>query len=634
MHTSAIRSVALVTGVVAIVFVTSASAWVSPSKSRSLEELTGIRTSVHTSPAGNQVQTANLDHATYVEGEVLIKYRPTLTFTARKNLMVRLGVQEIRNISGLRVVHVKLPQGQSVEQALQVFAQDSGVEYVQPNFIYKAMAAPTDPLYGQQWGFRNTGQTIAGADWSVNNPGVSGNDMNIEQAWDHITDCSTVVVAVVDTGVNYLHQELAGNLWDGSAAGYPNHGFDFVGNGLPGDTDNDPLPQDVNGHGTHVAATIAATANNGVAGSGVCWQARIMAVRVLSSFGGTTASVTAGVNFAVTQGAHVINMSLGGGGFDQIFSDAITNARTNGIVVVVAAGNDDSDNDVAPTYPCNFTHDNLLCVAALDQAYGRAGFSNYGATSVDVGAPGTNVLSGWPGTSFEDDLTTWTSTASWARVNCEPITGLGLVPMLVNPTNWCANGTYANNENAVSYRVFDMGDPNLRAVNYEFWSRLNLQANDYIGIASKSTGGDPFSVGGLLITEISNPDTFWFMSLTDTGTCFTSNCSVGIRLRSDATTVARGAGFFWVTVNTLLANSTHTYVVSGTSMASPHTAGVAAMLRAFNPSFAYGDTIDAIKNGGRSVPALSGVTVTGRAVDAFGALSYIKAPTGINAVVQ
>jgi subtilisin family serine protease len=253
MHTSAIRSIALVTGVVAIIFVSSASAWVSPSKSQSLEGLTGIRTSVHTSPAGNQVQTASLDHATYVEGEVLIKYRPTMTVTARKNLMVRLGVQEIRNISGLRVVHVKLPQGQSVEQALQVFAQDSAVEYVQPNFIYKAMAAPTDPLYGQQWGFRNTGQTIAGADWSVNNPGVSGSDLNIEQAWDHITDCSTVVVAVVDTGVNYLHQELAGNMWDGSAAGYPSHGFDFIGNGIPGDTDSDPLPQDVSGHGTHVA---------------------------------------------------------------------------------------------------------------------------------------------------------------------------------------------------------------------------------------------------------------------------------------------------------------------------------------------------------------------------------------------
>lgn len=626
-----LRSVAIIAGFAAVLFVSSTAAWVLPSNSQNLEGLSGMRTTIRSTHAGDQVQTTNLHHRSYVEGEVLIKYRATVTTVALENSMARLGVQELRNIRGLRIAHVKLPQGQSVEQALQLFSQDPVVEYVQPNFMYQAMAMPNDPLYGQQWGFRNTAQTVIGGSgrgrWPTNNPGIAGADINIESAWNHITDCRAVLVAVVDSGVNYLHQDLAANMWDGGAS-YPNHGYDFV------DNDNDPLPADADGHGTHVAATIAASGNNGIAGTGVCWQARIMAVRALSVFGGTTASVMASVNFSVNQGARVINMSLGGSQFDQAFSDSITTARNAGVVVVVAAGNDRANNDTVPTYPCNFPQDNLICVAALDQAYGLAGFSNYGPTSVDVGAPGTNVLSAWAGTRIDEDFSAWIRGGAWTTVNCDPQVGIGTVPMLVNPANWCNGGTYANNANDVAYRTYDFTGATALRTNLFIIGYVETDI-DYIDIARKTTGGDPFGAGGSTLYSYSHFSNFLDFSFTDTtDACSNSTCSFGFRLRTNSTNVLRGLGVFWMMTETLMPGTNATFVISGTSMSAPHTAGVAALIMAFNPAYTYADTVASIKNGGRSVAALANNTVTGRAVDAFGSLSYIQAPTGVTATVQ
>ncbi len=189
----------------------------------------------------------------------------------------------------------------------------------------------------------------------------------MEAAWDRITDCRSVVIAVIDSGVNYTHQDLAANMWDGSAAGFPNHGYDF------GDNDNDPMPapDDGSGHGTHVAGTIGAVGNNSLGTTGVCWQAKIMAIRARSSIGGyTSVSLMQSIDFAVSNGAKVINMSLGGPNPDPAVEGAIANARNNKVIVVIAAGNGDSNgigvnNDTTPAWPCNSSQDNVLCAAAL-----------------------------------------------------------------------------------------------------------------------------------------------------------------------------------------------------------------------------------------------------------------------------
>src|SRR6267143_419402 len=350
--------------------------------------------------------------------------------------------------------HVKLAAGQSVTEALVAYQNDPNVEAVQPNYIYHAAAVPVDTQYAQLWAFKNTGQTITTGTYSPMN-GTAGDDMNIERAWSHITDCSSVVVAVVDSGVNYNQEDLVANMWNGP--GFPNHGWNYVNN------NNDPM--DLDGHGTHVAGIIGAAGNNGKGTTGVCWTASIMAVRVLDATGsGSDATIIQGIDFAIAHGARVISMSLGSDGpLDPAFRDAITAAQTNDIVVTVSAGNRAKDNDAAggaAHYPCNFTQPNLVCVAALDQNYALANFSNWGATSVDVGAPGTNILSTWAGARFavNDSFNTggvlnWnTSGGGWAYGHLAAFGGT--FNALLNPGSF-PSGNYGNNANNRVYKTFN-----------------------------------------------------------------------------------------------------------------------------------------------------------------------------------
>lgn len=528
----------------------------------------------------------------YVPGEILVKFKPQFSAQARANSVAALGHQ-LRDNIGSGWTHISHGANQTVESALAAYRSDP-VEYVQPNYIYKATAIPNDPNYGQLWALKNIGQTISNPSYPTNNPGVAGSDMDVELAWDRITDCSSVIVAVVDSGVNYTHQDLAANMWDGSAAGFPNHGYDFI------DNDNDPMPTDADGHGTHVAGTIGARGNNGIGATGVCWSARVMAIRSLGANGGSTASVIQGTDFAAQRGAKVINMSLGGPNSDPALSDAITRARNAGVLVVVAAGNAGTNNDGgAPLYPCNFTHDNLVCVTALDQAYARASFSNTGSTSVDVGAPGTNTMSTWAGPTITDDLSGWTLGGSWNRaLNCTAVSPV--IPfMLVNPTNWCAGGLYGNNVNDVAYKTF--GLHGYLGAAFNFAAFIDTEPNfDFVSIASKSTGGDPF-VGGTLL-EMGSGSTGGTALGFEFGLagCRTATCSIGFRLQSNSSVTGRGLAVFNFAIETAQAGSTTYKTIDGTSMAAPHVSGLAAMILAYNPNYTYRDVANSIK----AVPAL------------------------------
>ena len=569
--------------------------------------------------------------AAYVPNEVLVKFKPQLSIHAMESAVTQLGYRPADTVMEQSWLRVSLAPDQTVEGAIAAFASDSAVAQVQPNYIYRTLALPNDARFGEQWGLRNIRQTIVNGSYSTNNPPpASGSDMNLESAWDLVSDCRSVIVAVIDTGVNYTHEDLAANMWDGGTA-YPNHGWDYV-SGTAGD--NDPIPSDGNGHGTHVAATIAAAGNNNVGTAGVCWRARIMAIRSLSESGGTTASIIQGIDFAVARGARVINMSLGGSVFDSAFSDAITRARTAGVLVVVAAGNDGTNNDGGdPRYPCNFVQDNIVCVAALDQAYARASFSNFGATSVDVGAPGTNVLSAWPGVTTEDNFATgWTATGAWTAVSCT--FGTTAYPMWVNPANWCTNSaaTYANNANDVIYKTFDLSS--LLGAGIAFLGFFDTETGaDFFSVAHQSTGGDPF-VGGTTTRYSGTSNGFALPFAVDLSGCLTATCSFGMRLTSNASVVDGGLGVLLFTVSRTQAGSTEYDLADGTSMATPHVAGIAALLFSYNPGFNYRDVANAIKNGGDQVGALAGLTTTGRAADAMGALRYINSPTGVTAAVQ
>lgn len=559
----------------------------------------------------------------YVPGEVLVKFKRQMVVSARAAVAVH-GHALVATLPNPGWVQVKIGDAQDIADAVAAYQRDPTVESAQPNYVYHARAVPNDPQYGQLWGLHNTGQSISSATYFPTH-GTPGDDADVSAAWDHITDCSSVVVAVLDTGINYSHEDLAANMWNGGAA-YPAHGWDFVGN------DADPMDED--GHGTHVAGTIGAVGNNGVGISGVCWRATLMAVRVLDATGsGTTAQIAQGLDFAAQHGAKVVNMSLGGPDFDPLMRDALTALQASDVVVFAAAGNDAKNIDTTADYPCGYRLANVVCVTALDQNYALTSFSNYGAQTVDVGAPGTNVVSalGVQTTTMTDAFNSggvldWTSSGGWAyeRVFLDG----GTRDALADPATY-PSGAYANSADQRIYKTFNLGG--LSAATLNFTLQYSLQPGDSLNVFYSRSGGDPVASGVLLDTFTgSAPATPMNYDLS---ACLSAQCSIGFQLLSDASGAAAGIAIGEFSIGKAQVTNAGYVNHSGTSMATPHAAGVAALLRAYNPQYTYADVVSTIKNGGRAVSSLAGMTTTGRAVDAMSSLAYINPPSGLQASV-
>lgn len=588
-----------------------------------------------------QASAASLPAASFVPNQILIEFKPNTAIAARSQIARVYGAQSIQSLANTSSWSVAtLPTGQSVAQAVNLYANHPNVASVQPNYIYHTMAVPgptPDPQYGQLWAAKNSGQLITTGTYPAGVPvaGTAGDDMNLEAAWNVQNDCSAVTVAVIDSGVNYNSTDLTANMWNGGLAA-PLHGWNFVGVGS-----NDPM--DLNGHGTHVAGIIGAVGGNGIGITGVCWKASIMAVRAMDAAGsGNTASIIQSIDFAITHGAKIINMSLGGGGvFDPAYSNAITRAQNANVLVVAAAGNSNTDNDAVatPSWPCNFTQPNLLCVAALDQNYALANFSNWGVSSVDVAAPGTNILSTWAGahTVINDPLTA--VAGGWLGSSTTAITGggwgYGLAgPGLTVPVPWGIALYNAGTDDRV-YKTFNLVGANAATITVT--AAANVANGDFLNANFKAAGGDPFVAGTNLFTITNAKDGFLATASPklDISGCISATCSIGAQLLS-APTSARdiGVAVSAFSIDLLTLNSTSYHTIDGTSMATPQVAGVAALVWAHNPSFTYVEVANAIKDSGRALPSLAGKTVTGKAVDAMRALAYINKPSGIAVVVH
>ncbi len=286
--------------------------------------------------------------------------------------------------------------------AFVAWATAAGVRGYEPDRIITAAALPSDPSLGSLWGMNNTGQT----------GGVADADIDAVEAWDVTTGSRSVVVAVVDTGIDYNHPDLAANMWRNprEVAGdrIDNDGNGFVDDIFGWDfASNDADPFDDNSHGTHVAGTIGAVGNNGTGVVGVNWQVSLMALKFLGADGsGATSAAIAALNYATTMrrtfGVNVVatNNSWGGGGASTALTNAIVAGGNAGILCIAAAGNESANNEVTPSYPANVASDAVISVAATDSSNRLASFSNYGATTVDVAAPGVSIRSTTPGSTY------------------------------------------------------------------------------------------------------------------------------------------------------------------------------------------------------------------------------------------
>ena len=340
--------------------------------------------------------------AAAVPGELIVRFDAGLDAADRRRIRERARAEFGQALPGAGLQVVNLGSGDSLHAAEARFEREKGVLYAEPN-VYRRASRPADgPYFDQLWALQNSGQTLVGV------TGTSDADPDAVEAWDLTTGSADVTVAIVDSGIDTTHPDLSANAWTNpgeTGSGREANGRDDDGNGLVDDrrgwdwSDGDGDPADANGHGTHVAGTVGARGGNGTGTAGVSWNVRLMPLRVLDRYGsGTLDDVVGAYAYAARNGARVVNMSFGGNRFSRAEYDAIRSASE--VLFVAAAGNNGQDSDVAPAYPCAYDLDNVVCVAASDQRDALAGFSNYGARSVDLAAPGVNVLSTQPGAAY------------------------------------------------------------------------------------------------------------------------------------------------------------------------------------------------------------------------------------------
>jgi subtilisin family serine protease len=365
-------------------------------------------------PAGTQGRSdqapaiGNAD-AQFIPNEVLVQFRGRMTDQERANGRAAVGgryvetvvIEEMREDGLGDLELVELPPGMSVAAAVARLRSHFAVEFAEPNWVYYHQATSNDPYYtiGSLWGMYGDGTTPknefgsqAGEAWAAGKTGSN-----------------TVYVGIIDEGYMYTHEdleanagvnpgEIAGNGMDDDENGYIDdvYGWDFDGN------NNTVFDGTVDDHGTHVAGTIGAAGGNGKGVAGVCWNVRLLNAKFLGRRGGTTANAVKAVNYftdlKIKGGLNIVatNNSWGGGGYSQALYDAIERANGANILFIAAAGNSSANNDATPHYPSSYTNDNIIAVASITSTGGLSSFSNYGATTVDIGAPGSAIYSTVP----------------------------------------------------------------------------------------------------------------------------------------------------------------------------------------------------------------------------------------------
>jgi len=325
----------------------------------------------------------------YLSDTVLVKFNSGAKTSRINAICSEVGMTVEKHFKRIGLYKMRVPEN-IVLETIEKLSKYDEIQYAEPDYVLKILdKTPNDPAFNRLWGLHNTGQDGGTADADIDAP----------EAWGITTGNMEIVVCVIDTGVNYDHEDLSSNMWVNKHE-IPDNNVDDDGNGYIDDYlgwdfyngDNDPM--DDHDHGTHCSGTIGGIGNNAVGVAGVNWTVKIMPLKFLSSCGsGATSDAVEAILYSTMMGAMIASNSWGGADFSQALYDAIEDFGNEGGLFIAAAGNDSADNDETPHYPSSYDLPNIISVAATDRNDALADFSNYGLESVDVAAPGVEIYS-------------------------------------------------------------------------------------------------------------------------------------------------------------------------------------------------------------------------------------------------
>lgn len=584
--------------------------------------------------------------AEYVPGEVIVRFKPSTDADERRQARAAVDGDFGRSLAIPRTQLIEV-QG-SVPTAVTELERRDDVAYAHPNYIWRMSATPGDPRYGELYAM---------------------NKIAAPAAWDVTKGSSGVTVAVIDSGVDMDHPDLNANIWlnPGEGAGKQANGVDDDGNGKVDDwrgwdfTDGDNDPHDgAAAHGTHVAGTIGARGDNGVGITGVNWTVKLMALRVGKDDASINmAAAVDAVDYAGRMGANVVNMSFGGGvsagqPIPQAQLDAIK--RHPQMLFVIAAGNETNDNDGEgkARYPCNFASEpNAICVAATDKNDALAEYSNFGPKNVQLAAPGSSILSTQPLAQIHDDFDTEVP-GRWKGFD-EPLGGL----IAVAPGKWARttdtkhSGTHSYTDTPGAFTdafensgielttpvstIYDTGaDGGTHHCYVDFWWRPRPDRNPLISPLAQNFHVDTLDPA----FPIANS---WFDTATLNMSAFADSWQhanvvfipghllkdkIRVRLRVGIFNVSTGDGVYLDDVKIWCGPPVPPEYkeLDGTSMATPHVAGVAALVKAQFPNATPAEIKQRLLGSVEVLPGLAGKVATGGRLNAARALAYAGPP--------
>ena len=523
----------------------------------------------------------------YKPGELLVKFKAGASEKEIEDLHKSLGSTVMGRMDGARLQKVKLRDGLSETEAIKLYSASPIVQTVERHALRYPDVTPNDPYFADQWGLAK-----------IHSP----------QAWEIAQGSQEVIVAVIDTGVDYSHPDLSQNIWTKDAEVKGVEGVDDDKDGFVDDScgwdfgDQDAEPMDVDGHGTHVAGIIAALANNGQGIAGICWRAKILVLKVQADGASEMESwaIVGAVRYAIDRGVRLVNCSFGGEAYSQIEQSAFADLRTAGALVICAAGNDGINTDVTPNYPSGYDLDNIVSVTASDQNDGLASFSNFGSATVDVMAPGVSIKSTTPVTADTDAYVDAVVGSKTTRYQALGMLFAGVTGQAgVTATAYaCALGYPQDFPSEVAGKIALIRRGEL----YFSEKTRNAQNTGAVGVIIYNNVVDDLDQNGGTLGSPGN----WIPAVS-------ISKADGEALQALGTPMVK-------LVNSPAVDPLAYGVKSGTSMAAPFVTGIAGLILSKTPSLGYTAARSALLATVDKVPAVAGKISSGGRVNALAAL--------------